>query len=388
MRNVVKVALSFAIVAAAVPLVPAGAQELVRDAAYEDSFSYIAGLRELSDGRVMISDPLEKTLVILDMTSGTLQRIGREGGGPEEYRQPDAIYALRGDTTLLVDLGNSRFTVVHPDGSFGETKPLTRGQPGSSSFTITLPQSVDRDGNIYFRSRGSMRNMRSLPDSGVVVRMDWQTGAIDTVGTVKLAERRRQSSGGPDNQRVSISAVPLSPSDGWSVGADGRTAFVRSSPYRVDWVEPDGRVTQGAPLDVPTIRVRRPEQEAWLNEPAAGGIQIGISIDNGVASTSMSRGGGSSSGRGAVGDYEWPDVMPPFRGERTRIDPNGNVWVERYVAAGDAPIIDVFGPDGNHMHSITLPEGRRVIGFGAGVVYLTHSDEFDLQYLERYRLET
>jgi len=33
---------------------------------------------------------------------------------------------------------------------------------------------------------------------------------------------------------------------------------------------------------------------------------------------------------------------------------------------------------------VTVPEGRRVIGFGRGAVYTLHRDDDDLQYLERY----
>ena len=54
-------------------------------------------------------------------------------------------------------------------------------------------------------------------------------------------------------------------------------------------------------------------------------------------------------------------------------------------------MMDVFGPDGVLKGSIVLPRGRRVIGFGEGpsgadTAYLVRTDEFDLQWLERYRV--
>jgi hypothetical protein len=62
----------------------------------------------------------------------------------------------------------------------------------------------------------------------------------------------------------------------------------------------------------------------------------------------------------------------------------GDAWVERYVAAGSAREFDVFGPDGKLERRVILPVGRRLAGFGKGVVYLRHTTEDELQYLERY----
>lgn len=366
-------------------------QSLVRDAAYAESFSYIGGLREMSDGRLMIADPLDKSLILLDLDRGRVQRIGREGGGPQEYRQPDAVYALRGDTTLLIDLGNSRFTIVHPDGSFGETKPLIAGQPGTPTFQLMIPEAVDAEGNVYFQERvrfGPGRGSPELPDSAAILRMTWATGAIDTVAVVKVPERRLQTAGSSNNQRTSISPVPLSPQDDWSVDREGRVALVRSSPYRVEWVDANGRVTRGSTVSVEPKRVRRADQQAWLDEPTLGGMQMGIENNNGVMTTQISRTGETSGQRGQISDYEWPDVLPVFRGGRTRVDNAGNVWVERYASHGEQASLDVFGPDGVLKHSLPMPEGRRIVGFGDGVVYMMYMDEFDLQYLERYRFET
>ena len=68
------------------------------------------------------------------------------------------------------------------------------------------------------------------------------------------------------------------------------------------------------------------------------------------------------------------------------ICPAGEAWVERSVPAGAPRIMDVFDAAGVLKGRITLPAGRRLVGFGNGVVYLRHSDESDLQHLERYRI--
>ena len=78
--------------------------------------------------------------------------------------------------------------------------------------------------------------------------------------------------------------------------------------------------------------------------------------------------------------------MPAFQANRVYISLEGDAWVQRYVRANDAPTFDIFGEDGKLKGSVTLPQGRRLVGFGKGSVYLSVRDEFDLQYLERYNV--
>ena len=94
---------------------------------FPEGFGLLSNVRELPDGRVLVADPLGQILAALDMDAGTMDMWGREGGGPREYRQPDAVYALPGDSTLLVDLGNGRLMVIAPDGSFVRSRPIAVG---------------------------------------------------------------------------------------------------------------------------------------------------------------------------------------------------------------------------------------------------------------------
>jgi hypothetical protein len=62
------------------------------------------------------------------------------------------------------------------------------------------------------------------------------------------------------------------------------------------------------------------------------------------------------------------------------------MWVERYVPAENEPVYDVFDELGALVKRIVLPEARSVVGFGQDCVYLARTDEFDLQWLEKYEL--
>ncbi|UCD24274.1 MAG: hypothetical protein JSW51_14845 [Gemmatimonadota bacterium] len=357
-------------------------------ATYPHEFSAIRGLLELPDGRLLIADGLGQALMIVDVTAGTADTIGRTGQGPEEYRQPDGLYWLPGGSILLVDLGNGRLVELGPDLSFGETMPLSQGDPTRGlGMSFRIPQDVDGEGRVYYQGRGNMRPGGPLPDSGTVLRWDRASGAVDTLASVKLQQMNRTTSGGPSNQNVSISPVPLSPQDGWAVAPDGGVAVVRSSPYRVDWIRPDGQLVMGPANEYRPTRIRTADKVAYLEDRQRNAMSISVSVNNGRRNMAFSRGGGGGGGEPDPDAYEWPDVMPAFDASGIEVAPDGTAWVKRRLGADVPPTFDVFDEEGRLNRRVIFLEGRELVGFGDGVVYLVRRDEFDLQWLEVYSLD-
>ena len=358
-------------------------------AALEHEFAVIQTVRELPDRRVLVADPLGQTLVVADMDAGTTTPLGQVGEGPAEYRQPDAVWPLPGDRSLLVDLGNGRLTEMGADLSFGETRPYMLGsfQMGAP-IMLAIPQGVDDGGGVFFQGFG-MSAGGEVADSSQVLRYDLETEAVDTVASVKLTDRTRRTSGGAGNQNVSISPIPLSPADAWGVAADGRVAVARSvagsAEFWVEWFAPDGEVTRGPAYPYVPVRIGRAEMEEWRDAQAetGGGMTIQVEAVNG--NMNMSAGRGGAPGNDDLDTYEWPDSKPAFF-QRIPVDPTGRAWLRRHTEAGDAPVYDLFDGSGTRTATIELPMERRVVAFGDGVVYVVRMDEFDLQYLERYGL--
>ena len=99
-----------------------------------DAFTNISSVRELSNGKVIVSDLVDKSEHLLDLGAGTSAQIGREGGGPGEYGFPGELLPLPGDTTLLVDRVNRRFLTILPNGAF---RFAFTNLPGSGAvFTV------------------------------------------------------------------------------------------------------------------------------------------------------------------------------------------------------------------------------------------------------------
>lgn len=328
-----------------------------------------------------------QALAIVDMTAGSADTIGRVGGGPGEYSAPSRLFPWRGDSTVLVDLGNTRFTPVASDGGFGVSQPLMKRS--GESMSLVMPEGTDRAGNVYYQARnfglGPSGPGSDQPDSALIVRWNPATDRVDTVAALGLPERKVESSGG----NIAMSTIPFSPSDDWGVSWDGHVAIARAVGFHVEWVGADGGTVAGPPLPDPPITITQADRDAWLEaraNPPGGGMFITMEAGGGGGRSMSARAaprGGTFVGP-QVDDDDWPEVKPPFPPNAVTVTPDGQAWVRRHTVAGAAPEYDVFDANGNRVRTVVLAENSSVAGFGEGVVYVARTDEVDLQWLERY----
>jgi hypothetical protein len=356
------------------------------EASYPEPFSFLSSVRERADGKVMVADPLSQVVLELDLAAGTADTLGRVGDGPQEYRQPDQVFPLPGDSTLLVDIGKVQLTVIDPDGTFHTGMKMASTTEGGG-FQVIMPRFVDDGGRLYFT--GTVRMGEGPEDSTQVARYDRDTGTVDTMGWTWRPAPKVTRSG--DN--VSSMSTQMAGRDDWAVGPNGEFAIVRANDYSVEWRFPDGRMVKGPPNSVETPRITDDDKYAFLDRRSSAGLMMMVSASSeGAMDMSMSRGGAGMMGdEPNLLDYEWADRFPPFRPDRARVSPRDELWVERWLPDGRPPQVNVFDREGVMKGTIDLPEGREVVGFGttadgAPAVYLVRTDEFDLKWLERYRV--
>ncbi len=350
-------------------------------ATYADGLGTLRGVRQLPDGRYLIADGLGEALIVWSPGAGadTLTNVGQ---GPNEYRTPDALFPLPDGGTLLVDLGNARLAELTSDLEIRDTRPLVRGRAGPG-MTLLLPTGTDDRGRIYFRQR---EGGFGPADSASIARLDPATDEVQVLGRVKLQDEQRQERGGPNNRSVDVRPRPYTPQDAWGVGRQGRVAVARGAPYRLEWIEPDGRVVAGPVVTYDPIRVRDAEKRAYLDRLGSDGLAVEVVSDGGPPKMSFSRGGGRGASGSGIDDYEWPDVLPPFDGNAVRVDSEGRAWVRRLTRAGEPALFDLFDGRGRRVGQARLPGDRRLIGFGDGVVFVARSDDLDFDWLEIFEL--
>ncbi len=366
---------------------PAGAfARLDLEFAYPVPFSFLGSVREAADGTVLAADPLSQVVLRVDLVAGTADTLGRVGEGPQEYKQPDQVFWLPGDSTLLVDLGKMQLTVIGPDGALHAGMSMaSAAQDGRMS--VFMPRALDRQGRIYYS--GSQGMDEGPPDSTLVLRYDRSTQAVDTMGWIWRPAPIVTRSG----SSVRVMGRQMEGRDDWAVGPDGRFAIVRATGYAVEWRHPDGRVVKGPSNPFEARAIGEEDKRAYLERRSSAGLMAMVTqSDGGAMQMSMSRGGGGMRlDMPDLMEYEWAQEFAPFQPERSLVSPGGELWVERWLPADQAPRMDVFDGEGVKLGTVELPLGRQLIGFGStaageAAVYLVRTDELDLKWLERYRV--
>ena len=289
------------------------------EATYPEGFSFLNGVRELPDGRILVADPLAQALLRIDLDASRADSLGRVGPGPQEYQQPDQVFPLPNNRSLLVDLGKMQLTEMAADGSFEGGRSMSI--PREEGFPWVIhPRFVDDQGLLYAQAPRSREG--GPPDSAAVIRFDRSTGVMDTVATVWIPE--------PQMTRTrSRGFLPrlLEAADTWGIGPEGEVVIIRARDFSPEWIHPDGRIVTGPPIPFTESPVSREDKISILEELRNSAISstAAVSRDGGVQRMTMSRGIPDTGDSPGIDDFEWAETFPPFRTDRTVISPEGEL---------------------------------------------------------------
>lgn len=361
-----------------------------------ESFTQISSIRELPSGKVLVADSRDKVVQLVDLSSGTMTKVGREGSGPGEYALPMSLIALPDGTTLLHDLLNNRFLTIGADGKPGALLEMPRppssttGGPDGGRMMLGAMRNIrgaDNRGRIYFAG-SPFSATGGTGDSVALLRWDRVKPTFDTVGYLRLpANSVSRSSPSPGQMTVRMgNNIRFTPAETWGVAGDGSIVRIFPSPYRVGWYSDQGRMTAGPVVPYTPLKVTEADKKEVIEAQRR---------NPGVTMVFGGPGGGARAGAPPPNvqapEPEFAETKPPYdaglglAGAALLVAPEGEAWVLRTRPAGDKiPTYDVFDRAGTLVRKVSLNPSSRVVGFGKGVVYVARSDEDDLVYLQRF----
>lgn len=196
------------------------------DASLPTEFIFIGSVRELSDGRVLISDPRERRVVVADMATGSISQVGRAGRGPREYTSASRLRRLAGDSTLLID-GSRRWVFFHGSRvvqTLPPHAPVVRAPGGFALDVDTLGSVLVRVPRVVSPARGR----RSESDSIAIAHFRRVgTVRIDTIAYLRGAPRRVRTSREGGAIITRSPCIPFAVSEQALLFPDGWTAIAR-----------------------------------------------------------------------------------------------------------------------------------------------------------------
>jgi hypothetical protein len=310
-----------------------------------------------------------------------LYDVGRDGGGPGEYKNPDAIAILPDGRVIVKDPGNARIAVFGPDGA------PAGGWPYRGGWSTNHRYYVDTAGYSY---------PMILMESGLppwewtygLARTNMAGEVLDTLAAPTwdfeapaLTAQREGSSSSRD--------VPFSPSTSFSFSPFGYFIGALSTDYRIDLYRAGDTVLRIERRwePVPVLAAEKQEHERRVTE--------GL--------------------RRQYPGWRWngppiPDAKPPFTGLFAGED--GRIWVQ--LSQTGVPIMteaeareeeersgrpvlrfrepaafDVFEADGTYLGFVRAPAGFRTspepVARG-DYVWAVVRDELDVPSIVRFRL--
>ena len=408
-----------------------------------ESLASVAAAVPVAGGRVYVNDITARRLLLFDPELARATVVADSTGSPEAYgSSPGTLLPFRGDSALFISPSTLSMLVLSPEGGVARVMaapPSGRMGPLGLIGNIFGTPGFDARGRLaYYQpvmmvmqgppAAGGAVNMQP-PDSALVVRFDFASRTLDTVGAIRIPRTRttmnRNESGMPTG--VTVSAIPAATVDDWAVTSDGAIAIVRGRDYHVDWLAPAGWTStprmafawerlgddqKNALLDSTAAALQVQMDSSFARQqralaaggapgrdaPAAGGAGGSMTIVIGSRADGPPGAGGGgdrptvtriSMPRPTVARAELadvPDYRPPFGQGAVRADAEGGLWVRTSTRVGAQPVYDVVSRQGVVVDRVQLPPFRTIAGFGPGVVYLGVRDSVGTVHLERARI--
>jgi hypothetical protein len=342
------------------------------DKSHGEEFSVIAGVRELKDGRLLVSDSKDNRVVVVDFEKGTTTVIGRVGNGPGEYPKVAELVAMPGDSSMMpMDQGGTWMVF---DGAQPPTRWTSDRSIGRQRFAMVA--GFDRSGRMLVLSTSESRTGilgKDSLDAFVHTRESHQEQAVGKAvspfgspsasgaAAGARAESKMELGGRAGGQRTGAGLFMM---DRAVLFPDGWIAIARLHPYRVDWRAPNGTTSAGAAI-ITDQKYNDNDKLAYLAREAETTGRPARSLEL---------------------TYNWPEFIPPFNGLQSPVfgPPDGTLWIARTVSAGLVNRYDVVDRKGQLSGVLTLPSGERIAGFGAKTIYTAKTDDNGIQKLRRH----
>lgn len=324
----------------------------------------------LEDGTIVLANGGTVELRFYDRTGAYLRSVGGQGEGPGEFEAVSLVGAFGGDSLMVWDSRQRRFSVLASDGSFARSF-RTSSVPG------VIPTAIGAlsDGRVVLRTREL--GVGDPTATTGVERRPSHVVVLDPSGAVE-----RELGSFPGEETSVVIREEGSSSYGVIFGRDVHAAARRDAiavgnddAYRIRIYRTDGtlarivmqtrepRVVQSGDFDRALPEPLRPEAPST---PAKERFEENIER--------MPR----------------HETFPAFGGSASRalrFDRTGNLWVLEYRTPWDERSSwHVFDPDGVFVGRVDLPEGSAWLDAGGDWILLRLEDELDVETVALFGL--
>ena len=354
------------------------------DGAAEYSFSDINSIAVTQSGAIHVDDAHPPSIRRFSPDGRFVRWIGREGEGPGEFRSIAGLSVLP-DGRLAAWDRRGRITVYGTDDEYDEVVRVELENPWGYPF-VDRAFVTDSAGRFYLRIFASSPYGADPSEVAGIrygyARLSPEGAVLDTVAPPWAGRREEAESIVIHTRAGDRRPFPQRTLD--AVSPFGHLVAGHNSTYAFSILDPAGAIEverEGFQL----VEVKPGERAEWRARTAFAERRSGSSF------------------------AEVPDRKPAYRD--LWVDADGRIWVHRYAEAakrgepvpelwlddpdGNVPRItwaeptlyDVFGPDGQLLHCVTMPDDAEVAASRGSLAWGILRGALDEEYVVRWRIE-
>lgn len=350
----------------------------------EYSFSDINSIAVAQSGAIYVDDTHPPSIRHFDPDGRFVRWIGREGEGPGEFRSNAGISVLP-DGRLAAWDRRGRITVYGTDGEYDDILRVELENPWGYPFA-DRSFVTDAAGRYYIRIFAS--SPHGTDPLGVArirygyARLSPEGSILDTVASPRDERRETAEPIVIHTRAGDRSPFPQETFD--AVSTFGYLVAGHNATYTFSILDPAG-TTEVEQEGFQPVAVKAGERAEWRARVAFAERRSGVSF------------------------RDVPARKPAYRD--LWVDAAGRIWVHRYAEAvkrsepipelwlddpdGNVPRItwaeptlyDVFGPDGQLLHCVRVPEDAEVVTSRGSLAWGILRGALDEEYVVRWRIE-
>jgi hypothetical protein len=328
-----------------------------RNGELDEALYGVRGAVRLSNGQYVVANGGNHELRWYDAGGRFLQRVGREGGGPSEFRSLTGVAHLGADSLLAWDRRNRRVSIFTFQGVYLGSLPMElsgRVQGVFSDGSLLVGETVGSDDNGFVRNQIVARRFHPL------------TGKTDSLGVYAGDEQIVQIQVDGSTVRVRGLQAPFGRAGVFTVRD---RAYLVSSQDRFEiQVHEDNRLRF-------ILRVDRNPERVTAEDIAAFQHNMLSWLD----------GPNVASFRRELQEIPYPEVFPAHGVIIT--DAAGRIWVQEYPKPWEPQVAWlVFDEELRLIAAVTLPAELQVYEIGEAYVLGRWRDDLDVEHVGTYAL--
>jgi hypothetical protein len=330
-----------------------------QDGAPEYIFFRVAGALRLDDRRIVIADGFSNQVRFYSEAGEFLKAVGREGQGPGEYQYIRGLGRCGADSVFAFDI-NWQAKVYTADGAL--VREMAIHDPQSYQGLSPYNLSCSRSGYFLITGWGEQTLQQIIgfyQATAPVSLLDRDGDLVVDLGERLASERVGRETGSRPHPFGRSTELAL---------ADDRIFVGGAGQLEVQAFSMGGTLTailRGPPLD---LTIRGEDIDRYREERLAR-------FDEPDRATEERR----------LRDMPMPEQFPAYTD--LRVDPEGNLWVQRFLRPGDdRNLWTVFAADGAMLGDIEIPTDLEITEIGADYVLGVSTDEMDVERVRLHRL--